>query len=122
VASEEKHVEVKMELVEIGKRENTLIISAKGRMDVFCAPEFERTMERRIHEGKIDFVIDFSEISFISSSGLRSLLAIAKKLETKGGKLVLSGPKDAVKRVLEISGFYRLIPIYESVAAAVEKF
>ena len=45
-----------------------------------------------------------------------------KKLEAKGGKVVLLNPKDAVKRVFQISGFYTLIPIYDSMEAALEQF
>lgn len=122
MAAEENRREVEMQIIEIGKRENALIVSVKGKMDVICAPEFEETMDRWISEGEINFIIDFSETAFISSSGLRSILVIAKKLETKGGKVILSGPKDAVKRVFEISGFSSLIPIYRSVDVALEQF
>ena len=63
MVAEENSREVKMEIIEVEKKETTSILSIKGKMDVICAPEFERTMERRIHDGEIDFVIDFSEIS-----------------------------------------------------------
>ena len=95
-----------------------LIVSVKGRMDVVHAPEFEKSMDRWINEGELRFIIDFSETVFISSAGLRSILVIAKKVETKGGKLSLAGPQDAVKRVFKISGFYSIIPIYDTVDAA----
>lgn len=107
-----------MEIIEIGKRENTLIVSVIGRIDVVHAPEFEKSMDRWINEGEISFIIDFSETVFISSAGLRSILVTAKKVEAKGGKVSLTGPKDAVKRVFKISGFYSFIPIYDSVDAA----
>jgi len=111
-----------MEIVVIEKRENILMISVKGRMDVMYTPEFEKAMDRWISEGEINFAVDFSETVFISSSGLRSILITAKKLEAKGGKVVLLSPKDAVKRVFQISGFYTLIPIYDSMEAALEQF
>lgn len=110
-----------MEITEMGKKGGALILSAKGRMDVIYAPEFERVVGRSISEGETNFIVDFSEVEFISSAGLRSILVIAKKLEARGGKLSLCGAKDAVKRVFEISGFSTLIPICPSVDAALEQ-
>jgi anti-anti-sigma factor len=109
-----------MEIVEIGKRNNTLIVAVKGRFDVMWAPDFEKSIDRWISEGVLNFIVDFSETVFISSSGLRSILLIAKKLEAKGGKVLLAGPRDSVEKVFKISGFYTLIPIYQSVEAALE--
>lgn len=111
-----------MEIAEVGKKGSTLILSAKDRIDVIHAPEFERFVERYINAGEINLIIDFNGVVFISSAGLRSILVIAKKLESKGGKLSLCGAKDAVKRVFEISGFSMLIPICPSVDAALERY
>ncbi len=110
-----------MEIIEAGKKKNALLIYVKGRMDVLSAPEFEKKMEAWIEDGELNFIIDFGELVFISSAGLRSILITAKKLEAKNGKIMLSSPKDAVKKVFEISGFKALIPIYESTEAALEQ-
>ena len=110
-----------MEIIEAGKKKDAFLIHVKGRMDVLSAPEFEKKMETWIEAGERLFIIDFGELIFISSAGLRSILITAKKLEAKNGKIMLSSPKDAVKKVLEISGFKALIPIYESMEAALEQ-
>lgn len=109
-----------MEIIEVAKKKDALLISVKGRMDVISAPEFEKKMQDWIDQGESNFVIDFSELVFISSAGLRSILITAKKLEARNGKILLSAPKDAVKKVFEISGFKALIPIHESNEAALE--
>lgn len=110
-----------MEIIETGKEKDALIVSVNGRMDVLSAPEFEKKIGEWIEKGELNFIIDFSGLVFISSAGLRSILITAKKLEAKKGRIALSSPKDVVKKVLEISGFYALIPTYESVEAALEQ-
>jgi anti-anti-sigma factor len=103
-----------MDIVETGKVDNALIVSVKGRMDVISAPEFEKAFDEWIDAGEFNFIVDFSNLEFISSAGIRSILVTAKKLEGRGGRVVLAGPKAAVKKVFEISGFYALIPIFET--------
>jgi anti-anti-sigma factor len=69
-------------------------------------------------EGEKDFVIDLGELDYISSAGLRVILATAKRLKEKEGKILLASLQDMVKEVFEISGFSAIIPIYESVESA----
>jgi stage II sporulation protein AA (anti-sigma F factor antagonist) len=100
------------------KEKNAAVVSIKGRMDAISSPEFEKELSELMAEGQKDFIIDFGELDYISSAGLRSILAAAKKLESKEGKLLLSSLKDMVKEVFEISGFTAIIPVYESVESA----
>lgn len=100
------------------KEKDAMVVSIKGRLDAVSSPEFEKELEKLIAEGEKDFVIDFAEIDYISSTGLRSILETAKKLKEKEGKLLLASLKNVVKEVFEISGFSAIIPIYESVESA----
>lgn len=103
------------------KEGNATVISVKGRMDAVSSPEFENEMEGLMAEGEIAFIIDLGELDYISSAGLRSILATIKKLKAKEGKLLLAQLKEMVKEVFEISGFSAIIPIFDSVDAALEK-
>jgi stage II sporulation protein AA (anti-sigma F factor antagonist) len=100
------------------KEENATVVSIKGRMDAISSPEFEKELSDLMAEGHKDFIIDFGELDYISSAGLRSILAAAKKVESKEGKLLLCALRDMVKEVFEISGFTAIIPVYESVNSA----
>jgi anti-anti-sigma factor len=104
------------------KEEEAVVVSIKGRLDAVSSPEFEKELDALIAEGEKDFVIDFAEIDYISSAGLRSILATAKKLRTKDGQIFLSAMKESVKEVFKISGFDSIIPILESTEEALEKF
>ena len=110
-----------MEIIDAGREKNAVIITVKGRMDAVSAPDFEKKLGDWIDEGEKNFIIDLGELDYISSAGLRSILATAKKLKAVNGQLFLSTLKDVVKEVFDISGFSSIIPIYESVEAALEQ-
>jgi len=103
------------------KEGNATVVAVKGRMDVVSLPEFENEMEGLMAAGENNFIIDLGELDYISSAGLRSLLAMVKKLNIDGGKLFLASVKGLVQRVIKISGFTLIIPIYESVEAALSE-
>ncbi len=100
------------------KKENALVISVKGRLDAVSCSEFEEEMGNLIVGGDKNFIIDFTELDYISSAGLRSLLTISKKLKEMEGHIFLSSLKDTVREVFDISGFSLIIPIYDTVGSA----
>ncbi len=59
-------------------------------------------------------IINLSDLEYISSAGLRSILAIAKVLKAKGGKMIFACLKGTVKDVFKISGFGSIFQIYDS--------
>ena len=107
-----------MEIISTGKKGDTMVVSVKGRMDASTAPDFEKNMEEWIDGGQHAFAVDLSELDYISSAGLRAILSIAKKLKASNGNLLIVSLKGSVKEVFEISGFSSIIPIYDSVDAA----
>ena len=94
------------------------VISVKGRMDAVSSPDFEKELTFLMDKRGKSFVIDFGGLEYISSSGLRSILTIAKKLKATEGTIVLASLRSTVKEVFEISGFSTIIPIYETVGDA----
>lgn len=110
-----------MEIIDGGKQENTVVVAIKGRMDAVSAPEFEKRLGDWIDGGENSFIIDLCDLDYISSAGLRSILATAKKLKTKDGQILLAALKEVVKEVFEISGFTSIIPIYDSVEEALSQ-
>lgn len=113
--------EIFMEIIKFGKENNALVVKVNGRMDAVTAPEFEKTVCLWIDEGEKCFVVDLGALEYISSAGLRSLLIIAKKLKSINGKILLAAMEESVKEVFEISGFNSIIPIHDTVQAAILK-
>lgn len=101
------------------KKENEImVISVTGRLDAVSSPEFEKELTGLITGGERLLLLDFGELDYISSAGLRTILAATKKLKENQGRLSLAALKSVVKEVFEISGFSSIIPIFDSVDSA----
>ena len=103
------------------KEKGGLVVSVDGRIDAVTAPDFEKSLSGFIAAGETVLVINLSALEYISSAGLRSILAIAKLLKTKGGKIIFSSLKGTVKDVFKISGFGSIFQIYETETEALNK-
>jgi anti-anti-sigma factor len=101
-------------VIDISKSDGTVVMSLKGRMDAVSSPDFDRAVEEQMANGERHFMINLSDLEYISSAGLQSLLAAAKRLEQTEGEISLSNLKGAVREVFEISGFDTLFPILDS--------
>jgi len=110
-----------MEITNTGKQKDCLLITVEGRMDAVTTPEFEQKLGGWIDEGEIRFIVDFAGLDYISSAGLRGILTSVKRLKAEGGQIVLTSLRGTVKEVFEISGFITIIPVYESVEAALQE-
>ena len=110
-----------MEIIE-KKYKNINVLYLKGRLDSNTSPEFEKSIFNAIESGVARMIVDFENLDYISSAGLRVILKAAKELKRSEGVFVLCSMKDYVKEVFEISGFDSFLPIESNLDAAVEKF
>ncbi len=94
-------------------------LALSGRLDTSSAPQLESEGISLISKGCKALVVDLSGLEYISSSGLRALLSIAKKIMPLGGKLALCCAGGLIKDVLSLSGFSTLIPVKETHTEAV---
>jgi len=104
--------------IDVKKEGQAVIIALTGRMDAVSAPQFDKTVDDFIEQGETMILIDFKFLEYISSAGLQSVLALAKRLEMTNGTVLLSDLNGAVKEVFEISGFSSIFPIFDNLDAA----
>jgi anti-anti-sigma factor len=104
--------------IDVRKDGHAVVIALTGRMDAVSAPQFDKTVDDFIVQGETRIIIDFKTLEYISSAGLQSVLALAKRLEVINGEIILSDLNGAVKEVFEISGFSSIFPIYDNLGAA----
>ena len=90
--------------VEIRHSGTVLIVTPRDRFDTNSAPEVERVLTHHIGRGERQIVLDLSQISYISSIGLRVILKAVVAMMQIGGRVVLSGGSDHVRMVLQLSG------------------
>ena len=88
-----------------------VILSLHGEVDVLTAPEFGAFFETMIDRGHHSVVLDLAELSFMDASGLAVIARGADRLEVTGGTLTIRTPMAMVGRMLEITGFARLVEL-----------
>lgn len=110
-----------MEIAE-SKQKDIAIYRISGRLDSNSSMEFEETVFQGIENGVKNIMMDFAELEYISSAGLRVILKAAKDLKRQAGRLVLCNLQDYVKEVFEISGFDTFLPIAPSPAEGMKVF
>ncbi len=97
------------------------IVTATERVDGITSPELETYIEDLVKETTSNIILDFSEIEYISSAGLRVVLSTAKNLKNQEREFFLTGLTDSVKDVFEMAGFYAILKIFDTVAQALEQ-
>lgn len=85
------------------KKENDNTLALVGRLDTVTAPELENTLADLL-PGIDHLVLDLTDLEYISSAGLRVILKTYKTLASKGG-LKLTGVRESVQEVFDITGF-----------------
>jgi anti-anti-sigma factor len=93
-------------------------VRPKGRLDSASGPAFEKDLLGRIESGRLRMLLDFGELQYISSAGLRIVLLAAKKMRSAGGKMALCSLNPQIAEVFEISGFSNILDIHPSRDAA----
>jgi anti-sigma B factor antagonist len=92
-------------------------LALSGRMDITGAlaadPVFARLAEEKSH-----LLVDMSDVSFLASLGIRTLVMSCKTLASRGGHFVLFGLQPSVDKVLRTSGLHTMIPIVPDLQAA----
>ncbi len=86
-----------------------LDIALAGRLDTTTAPQLEGEMKHIIKD-VTDLRFDFAELEYISSAGLRVLLA-AQKVMNKQGSMTIKNVNDTIMEVFEITGFVDILTI-----------
>ncbi|NLI83247.1 MAG: STAS domain-containing protein [Deltaproteobacteria bacterium] len=103
-----------MEVTET-RLEGILVLGVKGRLDSTNSEDFERMLLGSVRQGENRLVLDFGELDYISSAGLRVLLKAVKELKVSDGHLALCSVRDYIKEIFEMSGFVSFLPIHSTV-------
>jgi len=106
----------------ISKTGDVITIILKGRIDASVAPDIEQKLLSLISGGSCKLVTDLSEVKFISSAGLRALIAALKEAKRQSGDLRLAGIQGQVQEVLDLTGLSTIFKIYASAEDAARSF
>jgi anti-anti-sigma factor len=98
----------------------TSLVTPKGRIDATTSPQLERALLGAIEAAQRFVLVDLSQVTYISSSGLRVLLIAAKELHQRDGNLILCCLQPSVNRVMQMTGFAEIFPLYGTRDAALQ--
>lgn len=87
-----------------------LTLTVEGRIDTITSQELDKEITEEL--GNFDsLIIDFTDLEYISSAGLRVLIATQKKLKADDIPLVIRNVNDAVNEIFRMSGFDKILKI-----------
>lgn len=98
--------------IAVARQEGIAIVAVSGRLSSAMADEFQDRLMAELDDTPRALVVDFAELRFITSSGLRSLIVAAKRANTDGFKIHLCGMADAIHEVFEVSGLLRIFSVH----------
>lgn len=96
------------------------VVAAGGRMEAAGAPLMEQHLRHLAAEGRTRVVVDCADLEYVSSAGLRVFLAAARQAGNDQGAFALANMPKRVREIFDIAGFSAIIPIFNTVAEAVQ--
>jgi anti-anti-sigma factor len=100
---------------------DTALLAASGRIDLSNADSFKDALSEALSHAATAVIVDLSQVDYISSAGLRSLMIVSKAGKTQGKSLAIAGLQPLVLEIFTISRFNLVFPLFDTVRAAVEK-
>jgi anti-sigma B factor antagonist len=108
--------------IEIRESQDVQIVAFEGNLDTNTSPEAENKINELIDGGNQKLLVNFEQLNFIASSGLRVLLATVKKLKASGGDLRICSLNATVQEVFDISGFVTILSVKSTEEEALSSF
>lgn len=97
--------------VKINKENNVSTVQLIGRLDTPASQEVSEQLEPLMADASGTIVLDCTEMSYISSSGLRIFLSLRKAAASQGGKIIVKNITDDIRQVFMMTGFLNLFEI-----------
>jgi len=94
------------------------LIKLDGRLDLPGVMEVDLKFTASAASEKAGVVVDLAQVPFLASIGIRMLLASAKAVQKRGGKMVLLNPQPMVSEMLASAGINTIIPMHTDLDAA----
>ena len=107
---------------ETEEQDGKLIFRLNGRLDATSSPNLESKLNEEIESGHKQILLDFGNIDYLSSAGMRLLLSATRRLSGAGGKLALCSIGDDVMEIIKVAGFERILNIYATEQEALSSF
>ncbi len=98
-----------------------IIGCASGRIDLSNADAFKDSLSAALSQSKTALILDLSELEYISSAGLRSLMIVSKAAKGEGKAFGIAALRPLVLEIFTISKFNLVFPLFDTVRDAIKK-
>ena len=108
-----------MALVTEGSRiDDAVVLRVSGRVDGDTARELDKACEKSLTPADRNLILDFTEVSQVTSAGLSSVLRAGKGIDRQGGRLLICGLSSRIKRLFVFSGFDAVFLMFDTLDEA----
>jgi anti-sigma B factor antagonist len=108
--------------ISVNSLKRVQLVTVAGRVDSNTAPEMDQTLKGLMNNGNYNLVIELTDVNYLSSAGLRSLVAALRECKRQRGDVVLVSPSERVLEVLKLAGLDTLFRVYDNSTEAVGSF
>lgn len=98
------------------------VLDLNGYLDAHTAPELENAFDKLIKENNYRTVVNFKELSYISSAGLGVFMAFVETMRDNKGDIKFTNMTDSVYNIFDLLGFPLLYEFYKDENEAITKF
>lgn len=94
----------------------------KGYLDAHTAPDLENALQKLVDEGRYKIIVNFSDLSYISSAGLGVFMGFIETIRENQGDIKLSNMNQKIYRVFDLLGFPTLYEIFDDEQQALKRY
>ncbi|MDZ7288324.1 MAG: STAS domain-containing protein [candidate division KSB1 bacterium] len=98
------------------------ILRLKGYLDAHTAPDLESALQKLVDEKRVKIVVNFRDLTYISSAGLGVFMGFIEEVRNNGGDIKLTNMNQKIYRVFDLLGFPTLFEIREDESLALNSF
>lgn len=104
------------------RKKDVLILVFKGKLDEVSSMSAEKKILDFVDKGENRIILNFSELSYLSSAGMRLLIRVTKKVKSSGGKLIVCSIPSPLLDVFKMSGVDHVIEFANDEEEALKNF
>jgi anti-sigma B factor antagonist len=108
--------------IQTKQNDTCVTLTLSGRFDASVAGSIKETISELIDRDNIHYVIDLSDVSYMDSGGLGSLVASLRRVREREGDIKLSAPNCNVRKVFELTRTHRIFEFYDNSTLAAQSF
>jgi stage II sporulation protein AA (anti-sigma F factor antagonist) len=108
-------------LMDYDRKKDILIVSLKGELDHHHAAEIREFLDEKLKDPSIrHLILDLQSLHFMDSSGIGVFIGRYKTISKRGGQVCITNISPHLDRMLELSGLYRILKVFDTVKHAVD--